>query len=277
MENQNEMTETRQDSIPMIELSVRDNRKNASPDGEKHQKFTVICNIRSSSDIAVRKSARGRRNIAFFNDKPERTRLFSADRFDVPKAGAYTAYIKDDDGNEAVETIVIPRSRLIIILIPLIILIGLGGIYGALSIFPHPGGRIPTLAQLIEGGHAKTGLGSSETDSEILAALKKQQVMVTDNVGTALHFSTGGVGAVGKWNVANDKSNNVIMQAIVTIGGKEVAKSVPIYPDEHIDSITLSSFLNQGTYDAVAYINYYNPTTKVYISKAGYKVKLTVG
>lgn len=101
--------------------------------------------------------------------------------------------------------------------------------------------------------------------------------MVTDSVGTALHFSSGNVGTNGSWNVANDKSNNVIMQAVVTIGGKEVAKSVPIYPDEHIDSITLSSRLNQGTYDAVAYINYYSTTTKVYISKAGYKVKLTVG
>lgn len=277
LENQNGTVVVEQIPGPQIELSVRDNRKNANPDGGKHKKFTVLCNIRSTADIAVRKFAKGRRSVEYFQKKAEKTRPFSEDRFDVPKTGAYTAYVKDEDGNEAAETIVIPKNRLVIVLIPLILLIGLGGIYGALSTFPHGGGPIPTLEELIGGGHAKPGLGSSETDSEILANLKKQQIMVTDSVGTALHFSSGSVGANGKWNVANDKSNNVIMQAVVTIGGKAVAKSVPIYPDEHIDSITLSSRLGQGTYDAVAYINYYNPTTKVYISKAGYKVKLTVG
>ena len=55
-----------------------------------------------------------------------------------------------------------------------------------------------------------------------------------------------------------------------------IAKSVPIKPDQHIETIILSENLESGQYDVIAYINYYDPDSGEYLAKAGFKIKLTV-
>lgn len=276
----NEKEAVFQQPCPAVELSVKDNGKNRD---RNQKRYTVICRIEAVRDgdayeISVRRWAKGKRKGEYFTgEHAEKTTAFSGDRFDVKKAGRYTVYVMDASGNESVETVVIKKSRLLIILLPIIILVGAGVAYSALSPGRPISNVIPSLAHLIEGGHGKPGPVSSETSSEILARLKKEEVMVTDNVGSSIHFSSGTVGSIGNWQVQNDQSNNVIMQAVVELNGQQIAKSVPIYPGEHIDSITLSQQLSPGTYDAIAYMNYYNTSTKAYLSKAGYKVKLTVG
>lgn len=277
---ENEKSEIFRKPCPVIELSIKDNGKKRNRD---QKRYTVICRIErvgegDEYDIAVRRWAKGKRKAEFFTgEHAEKTTAFSGDRFDVQKPGAYTVYVIDAAGNEAVETVVIKRNRVVVILLPILILIGAGIAYGIWGPGHPLAGVIPSIAHLIDGGHGKPGPASSETSSEILARLKKEEVMVTDNVGSSMRFDSGKIGATGSWKMQNDQSNNVIMQADVELNGQEIAKSVPIYPGEHIDDITLLRQLSPGTYDVVAYLDYYSTSTKAYLSKAGYRVKLTVG
>jgi hypothetical protein len=125
-------------------------------------------------------------------------------------------------------------------------------------------------------GKADSGEYKAKTSEQILLELKKLQMNVTDKISSSALFPSGKIGSIGTWNVENLASNNVIMQCEVFINNSLYAKSVPIYPNEHIESIKLLNGLKPGTYDAVAFINYYKLDTKEYISKAGYKIKLVV-
>ena len=129
---------------------------------------------------------------------------------------------------------------------------------------------------LDDNGKATPGEYISKSSSEILSELQKAQVNVTDKVSSFVSFNYGAKGSSGSWTVENLASNNVIMQCEIFVSNNLYAKSVPIYPNEHIESITLLNDLKSGIYDAVAYINYYKLDTKEYISKAGYKIKLIV-
>ena len=66
------------------------------------------------------------------------------------------------------------------------------------------------------------------------------------------------------------------MQCEIYLNDKVIAKSVPIYPNQHIENVILLEDIKPGTYDVIAYINYYKLASKDYISKAGYKIKLVV-
>jgi hypothetical protein len=125
-------------------------------------------------------------------------------------------------------------------------------------------------------GKADNGEYKSKSSEQILSELKKAQINVTDKISSSVSFDNGAKGSSGSWVVENLASNNVIMQCEIFINNNLCAKSVPIYPNEHIESIKLLNDLKSGTYDAVAFINYYKFDTKEYISKAGYKIKLIV-
>ena len=125
-------------------------------------------------------------------------------------------------------------------------------------------------------GKAKEGEFKSKTSDQTLSELQKAQVNVTDKISSSISFPKGAKDSVGTWVVENLKSNNVIMQCEVYQDEKLLAKSVPIYPDEHIETVNLLDNLESGTYDVVAYINYFKLDTNEYISKAGYKINLVV-
>jgi hypothetical protein len=125
-------------------------------------------------------------------------------------------------------------------------------------------------------GKAEDGLNKPKTTDQILSELKKAQVNVTDKISSSVSFTSGTKGSSGSWVVENLASNNVIMQCEIFQDEKLLAKSVPIYPNEHIETINVLESLSPGTYNVVAYINYYKLDTKEYISKAGYKIKLIV-
>ena len=125
-------------------------------------------------------------------------------------------------------------------------------------------------------GEAKDGEFKSKTSEQILSELQKAQVNVTDKISSSILFPNGAKDSTGTWVVENLKSNNVIMQCEVYQDEKLLAKSVPIYPDEHIETVNLLDNLASGTYDVIAYINYFKLDTNEYISKAGYKINLVV-
>ena len=111
---------------------------------------------------------------------------------------------------------------------------------------------------------------------EMLANLKKQQLIVTDKLSSNITFESGEAGTIGEWIVENSADNTIIMQAQVYLDKVLIAKSTPIYPDQHITGIELLDDVKTGEYEVTAYLDYYDLETKEFISKAGYKIHLTV-
>ena len=129
---------------------------------------------------------------------------------------------------------------------------------------------------LDDAGSAIDGAVETKSREELLEELKKQQLIVTDKLSSNISFPFGKEGTVGEWIVENPPENQVVQQAEVYLDGMLIAKSVPIYPNQHIKAIELKKDIPTGEYGVIAYIHYYNIDTKEYISKAGYKIHLSV-
>ena len=129
---------------------------------------------------------------------------------------------------------------------------------------------------LDQNGNAVDGSYKQKTKDQILDELKKAQINVTDKVSSCALFKSGEKDSCGSWVVENLPSNNVIMQCEIYVNDKLIARSTPISPNQHIESIKLSEPLKAGSYDAVAYINYFKLDSQSYISKAGYKIKIII-
>ena len=174
-----------------------------------------------------------------------------------------------------------PKKKLLIVIILtfLFCTIGVGiytGITAGLFSRPAKSSTADSPIQLQENGSAVDGAAQSKTSEEVLKNLQKAQINVTDKLSSSILFPNGKAGAVGSWTVENLKTNNVIMQCEVIVDDKLIARSVPIKPDQHIENITLLEDVKSGQYDVIAYINYFSLDTNKYISKAGFKIKLTV-
>ncbi len=133
-----------------------------------------------------------------------------------------------------------------------------------------------TPVYLNEEGGSTEGEAEEASRDEILEELAKQQLIVTDKLSSNITFSSGEIGTIGEWIVENPAENNIIQQAEVFLDDLLIAKSTPIYPNQHITAIELLENVETGEYDVIAYINYYDIETQKLISKAGYKIHLTV-
>lgn len=133
-----------------------------------------------------------------------------------------------------------------------------------------------TSVYLEDDGSSIDGETQSKSREDILKDLEKQQLIVTDKLSSNITFDSGKVGVIGEWIVENLKENNIIQQAEVYLDEVIIAKSTPIYPNQHITGVELLSPIDAGEYEVTAYLNYYDIETKEFISKAGYSVHLTV-
>lgn len=261
---------------PMLELSMKSVLKSADKEKSDKSQYFIICNACDDCKIVNQFWAKGKRNLHYFAEKSAHANAFEGTRFGVRHSGTYTVYVKDEKGRSTVETITINQNKVLILVIPfLFILAGAAtlGILNYMHIIKLP---IPIFQKLDNNGQASSGSYNGMTKDQILDELKKQQIMITDNVSSSINFLSGKNGSDGSWVVKNIQSNKVIMQAEIFLNGNRVAESVPIKPGEYIQSIKLSQDVPKGTYSVVAYINYYTTDTQTYISKAGYKVKMTV-
>lgn len=129
---------------------------------------------------------------------------------------------------------------------------------------------------LEDEGDSIEGEAKKKERDEILKELEKQQLVVTDKLSSNITFSSGTVGTIGEWIVENPEENNIIQQAEVYLDDLLIAKSTPIYPNQHITAIELLEIVQAGEYEVIAYINYYDIETKEFISKAGYRIHLTI-
>ena len=173
------------------------------------------------------------------------------------------------------------KALLVILILLLLLILGICIIFHfSKPIVPSNDGTVPTSsispASLDDNGNAIPGGYDPKSHDEILSELKKKQVTVTDKVSAQIAFPSGEKGTTGTWILENPASNNVTMQCEIVLGDRTVAKSVPIYPGQHIENITLLDSVTPGTYDVTASISYFNKDTKAYLGKAGYRIKLTV-
>ncbi len=129
---------------------------------------------------------------------------------------------------------------------------------------------------LEDEGSSIDGEAQTRSKEEILEELKKQQLIVTDKISSNIIFNSGEVGSIGEWIVENLKENDVIQQAEVYWNDVLIAKTTPIYPNQHITGVSLLESIEPGEYEATAYLNYYDTETKEFLSKAGYSIHLTV-
>ncbi|HCA28480.1 MAG TPA: hypothetical protein DEP23_02305 [Ruminococcaceae bacterium] len=127
-----------------------------------------------------------------------------------------------------------------------------------------------------ENGSAIDGGVKSKTQEEILKELQADQINVTDKLSSNIFFPSGKAGTEGNWTVENVETNTVAIQCEVYLGDKMIAKSVPIKPNQHIETIILSEDVDPGQYEVIAYVNYYSIDKGDYLAKAGFKITLTV-
>ena len=136
-------------------------------------------------------------------------------------------------------------------------------------------GKVNT-KRIDENGNAIDGGVKSKTQEEILKELQADQINVTDKLSSNIFFPSGKAGAEGDWVVENVETNTVVIQCEVYLGDKMIAKSVPIKPKQHIETILLSEDVDPGQYEVIAYVNYYSLDKGDYLAKAGFKITLTV-
>lgn len=174
------------------------------------------------------------------------------------------------------------RTLLIILLLLLLLLIGVtfsfchAGAGGSNGGNPSPSSQSAPSSSLDNNGSALPGSCTPKSRQEILSELRQKEVVVTDRISAQITFSSGDKGTVGTWTVENPASNKVIEQCAVLLDGKTVAESVPIYPGQHIETVTLSRPVSPGTYDVTAVVRYYSTDSKDLLGQADYCLKLTV-
>lgn len=174
------------------------------------------------------------------------------------------------------------KVLIVLLMFLLCSVIGVGALIAWYDSQPHTAASIssstkPTSSVMLDNnGSAVNGMVRPKSSSEVLTDLKKSEVYVTDKLSSNIIFPSGKSGIAGSWTVENVKTNHVIIQCEVYLGNELIAKSVPIRPGQHIEKVTLLKKLNMGLHDATAYVNYFNMDTQAYISKAAFKIKVTV-
>lgn len=174
------------------------------------------------------------------------------------------------------------RTLPIILLLLLLLLIGItysffhAGIGGSNGGNPSRSSQSAPSSSLDDNGSALPGSPTQKSRKKILSELQQKEVVVTDRVSAQISFPKGKEGTAGTWTVENPASNKVIEQCSVVLNGQTIAESVPIYPGQHIEQITLSQKAAPGTYDVIANIKYYSTDTKSLLGQADYRIKLTV-
>ena len=168
------------------------------------------------------------------------------------------------------------KKVLIIVIIAIAIIAGAFFLLRGCNDNPITNEPEATVDYLEDNGGSIDGEAQAKSREDLLKDLEKQQLIITDKLSSNITFESGEVGVIGEWIVENLKENNIIQQAEVYLNDVLIAKSTPIYPNQHITGVELLSSIDAGEYEVTAYLNYYDIETKEFISKAGYAVHLTV-
>ena len=203
--------------------------------------------------------------------------LFSGDEFTVRHAGWYSVWKTYDDGTTALAAIKIKKSRVWIILIPLLIGLAAGG-YAWLH--NHGTSAVQSVSSSQSSHPDSTGSadnGQMKTDSSQKAP--RNRVIVS----SAIIASSGAAGTEATWyfkNPTTDKNgnaNNVIEQAKVYVDNQLVAESPALKPGENITKIKLLKDVPTGVTTTKTVVNLFdNDSNEDFIVESIFPVKIDV-
>lgn len=229
-----------------------------------------VISIEGGSNAALYKWAEGNASIDYFKT---RGNIF-INSFCVKESGVYTVFTFAGN-RETLQTVSIRKA----VLLPYFILAAcfLALAITAMAIGLSMSNRIkPSKRPTVITG-ALNGSAPSKSEQELLEALKKKQITVTDKVSTSAVFPIGNKGTEGTWSIDNLKTNNVVMQAEIHLNGRIISMSPQLRPGQYSAKLKLSNTIPSGQYRATAYIDYYDLKTLDYISRAGYEIIVQVG
>ena len=168
------------------------------------------------------------------------------------------------------------KKVLIIALIATVVIAAAFFFFRGCADTPSFGDSKATPIYLDDDSSSIDGQAQARSREDILKELEKQQLIVTDKLSSHIAFPSGKVGTIGEWIIENPKENSIVQQAEVYLDDVLIVKSTPIYPNQHITGVSLLEEVKTGEYEVIAYLNYYDLDTKEFISKAGYKIRLTI-
>jgi hypothetical protein len=239
--------------------------------------FAIRVKLKKGTDIAISKWEQNIHESEYFKNNGN---IMDGDTiFYVKEAGTYTAYVKDKYGIEDVSSINVKR-RPLPFFVALLLLAFLVSLIVGFTLIELPQISNPSKTDVPSssaGTVSRPVVVSGTASAPAVQNNRSTQPMVTDHITAAANFSSGISGTSGKWTLENAKGNTVIMQAQLFLNGNLIATSLALKPGQKVESIQLSSNVAKGNYTAVAFINYYNLKTQEFISRAGYRVGVSVG
>jgi hypothetical protein len=127
-------------------------------------------------------------------------------------------------------------------------------------------------------GDAEDGHLSNMTPEQIKEQMQKlaDAAYFSFKINARPEFESGS--AAGNLGIENPRYNvyPMVVQIFLDDTGEMIYDSGGIIPDQHIDNAKLSVNLKAGTYKATAYLNAYDPDTKVWQGKQAAALIITV-
>jgi hypothetical protein len=170
---------------------------------------------------------------------------------------------------------IIRIAIMILMLVLILLLLHRCGVYK----FPWEKPAMIVAGDLFPGqGDAEDGHLSGMTADQI----RKQMQEAADaayfsfKINARPEFANGK--AKGSLGIENPRYNvyPMVVQIFLDDTGEMIYDSGGILPDQHIDNAKLSVSLKKGTYKATAYLNAYDPDTKVWQGKQAAALVITV-
>lgn len=231
-----------------IELSYRKEKKG----------YTIFLHDRTGKTAVERKWARGKKDVEDFS---KAAAVVDSDQFTVKHAGWFTVLVTHDDGQQAIAHIKIKKSRLILIIIPLIAALLAGG--GYLYLHHHPFPVKPTASHHPDDkGKADNGAVGTSTH--------QQAPRTYIRISSGIIAASGSSGSAGNWYFEDpskdEKGNpqNKILQAVLHLhnaNGPVIAETPIMYPGDHVTKVQFEQPVPQGVSGVVAQVNEYAPKT----------------
>lgn len=233
-------------TIPNIELSYRKEKTG----------YVIYLHDQTDQSITKRCWIKGKRSLEKF---PIHSVEFDTDSFVVKHAGWYTILVEYEDHKRAIARIKIKKSRLILIMIPLIAALLAGGGYFYLRHHSFP--TKPT------SSHHPDDNGKADNGT-IGTSTQQQAPRTYIRISSGIIAASGSSGSSGNWYFENPSKDekgspqNKILQAVLHLNnanGPVIGETPIMYPGDHITKIQFERAVPNGASSVVAQVNEYVP------------------
>lgn len=165
-----------------------------------------------------------------------------------------------------------------VLLAILLLLLVLLGLYFT-GVFNREDQGVVVAGDLFPGeGEAQEGIIPGLSEEEILARMQKvaDESMFSFKINALPVFKDGN--SAGSLGIENPKYNiyPMVVQIFLDDTQEKIYDSGGILPGYYIDNAKLTKVLKAGKYKATAYLNAYDPDTKVYKGKSAAALTITI-